>query len=98
MRPNSEHAFAKLIVNPCRASSVCAFRAASSANSISLMRTLRTKTCKVEQITIGSGKEVYAIFRLVEGKRQQHREENAEECWGKHTSLFHYALSISISI
>ena len=53
---------------------------------------LGTKTCKVEEISIGSGKEVYAIFRLVEGKRQQHREENAEECWGKHTSLFHSTL------
>ena len=53
---------------------------------------LGTKTCKVEKISIGSGKEVYAIFRLVEGKRQQHREESVKECWGKHASLFHSTL------
>ena len=41
VRPNSEHAFAKLVVIR-RVSSVCAVRAASSANSISLMRPLRT--------------------------------------------------------
>ena len=55
---------------------------------------LGTKPCEIEEVSVGSGVEVDAIFGLAEGVGQQQIAKVAENCWRKYTSLLHPAFDL----
>ena len=80
----------------CRASSVCAVRVVLSADMAApLISTLCTLVIhfrgmyEAEEASIVSGAEVYAIFWLTEGIRQEQGEEDAKEFLDKYALLCH---------
>ena len=60
----------------------------ASLNQYFLHLGLCSEVCEAEEASITSGAEVYAIFWMTEGIRQQ-QGEDAKECWGKYAPLFH---------
>lgn len=57
---------------------------------------LGSETGQVEEVAVNSRVEEDAIFRLAEGRVQEQREDDAEECWGKDTPLLHTALDMEL--
>ncbi len=66
VRLDSLHACAKRLMSRCRASSVCAVRAVSSDQHLPDQYftdfSLCSESCKVEEVPVASGVEVYAII------------------------------------
>lgn len=57
---------------------------------------LGSETGQVEEVAVNSRVEEDAIFRLAEGRVQEQREDDAEECWCKDTPLLHTALDMEL--
>ena len=49
------------------------------------------EACEDKEASIASGVEVYAVFCMTEGARQQQGEDDAKKCQRKYAPLFHPA-------
>ena len=94
VRPNSLQVSAKVIISRCKAFSLCAVKAASSANSISLISTFRTLVSAQRRARLKRFPSflVHTIFWPAKGVRQQYRKKDVQEFEYKYTALFHSAL------
>lgn len=91
IRSNSVQAWAKQLMSSWRAASVCAVRAASSANSNSHMRTFRTLVFAWRRARLNRLPSLL-VWRYTPSSDWQQGEQVAEKCWDEDTALFNTAL------